>query len=112
MKKTKKLKLYGKKNNDWHFIATVYVKNNEVVVEAEDSQVKDDLLKEIKKADMLGFIVLKRDVKTEHGWELQEKPQKPGDPEFLEALQDSSIFRGKEYGGYKTYGPLSKIVEE
>ena len=48
--KTKKLKLYGKKDEFEGTIAEIYIENNKVIVESKDKAVKEILEKEINNA--------------------------------------------------------------
>lgn len=108
----KKLKLYGwksetEKPEEGHFVATVYVRGGNVVIEAETPLLEKELHAAIDPAAY------------QRGFRLAPSPHEPGtfekasDPGFLEALLIAdNLWWAKEYGGWAIHGVLSRIVEE
>jgi len=95
-----KLILSTKRNGDMIFLATIYMKGDEIVIETESNELKrilkeviEKAIKEgkvtkavIKKPKMLRYLELLKD--TEFCKEIYEEiPLKPNDPEFLRSLR-------------------------
>jgi hypothetical protein len=115
----KKLKIFCRKNEARNLIATVYIQAKQVIVEAVDVKIKQEISEIIEKAIKEGRVI-KRIVKSpailryfgaippeELSEELakklkeayQEIPLKPEDPEFLECLTDYRIWAFYRPGG-------------
>lgn len=113
----KKIKVYGEKNGDIEFIAEVYVKDKDVVIELENPEIKECMEDMVKLARSLG--VGKRvDIPTERGGhKIAVFPLRPGDPEYLNCLKDEldrALTDGK-CGGYQFSAKAlakMKVVEE
>lgn len=122
----KKLKLYGEKKTlgivlRKGFIAEVYVKDGKVIIESKNKKIKEEIEKVInevlsEKEDYFYYRTGDEyfNKKTGHwGYRTYMVPQKPTDPEFLEALKDSDWFwEDEKFGGYEIDPIFSKIVEE
>jgi len=130
-KTMRKLKFYGIKDTreeekDSRHIATVYVdENKKVIVESEDPKVKEDLLKAIYDPDAPDeptVFIIRGGAPTEELRKQEEEErkqgkyktwmsaQRPGDPDFLEALCDEVRSLSKKYGDYYLF--YFDIVEE
>ncbi|MBI5401491.1 hypothetical protein HZB05_01535 [Candidatus Wolfebacteria bacterium] len=119
----KKLKLIGIKKG-WFgreiqkIVADIYVQDGKVVVESKDQKEKEKLQKAIN--DRLEYpgafgIRKSRDIKDKRGivTELYQITQKPGDPQFLEALTSAfGFWHDKKFGDYQIIPTISKIIEE
>ena len=118
---TKKLKLYGEKDDFKGFIAEIYVKNNKLVVKSPDKKLEKELYNEINKyieSDDFFYIpeTIETDLTIGHGF----SRHKFVSPRFLEALQcefwnyteKMNKFGHKKFYGYKIRGNKSEIVGE
>ena len=122
-----KLLIYGHKKifgliNKKGFIAEIHVADGKAIVEAKDQKVKSDIEQEIQYwLDSEGGgppIPRHQLIKNEKGEVIRhiasEYPQKPIDPEFLQALYGRlpAAESKKIFGGYKILFNGSKIVNE
>lgn len=116
-----RLEFYGRKLSNRQHIATVYVdKEKKIIVEAEDPKVKEDLLKAIYwrgREEVPVFIIHTSGPPEEQEKDRKEgvsrlwaKAQRPGDPDFLEALCEKALSLSKKYGDYYLF--YFRIVEE
>jgi hypothetical protein len=108
------LKLCTKSRYGREFIATVSIKNNEVVIETEEPKVKEDLLKEINRLVENGGIFVFKHKFQEDDYTLLGALIKPQDPHFLFALKNCSYLwqSNKKYGGHIIYGFCSALIEK
>ncbi|MBI2578049.1 MAG: hypothetical protein HYV77_04440, partial [Candidatus Wildermuthbacteria bacterium] len=86
-------------------IGAIYVTNDRhVVIDIKDAQVREDLARYIHDHSTFFWRWVKDDLGTDGqptGRRLQmARPQRPGDPLFLDAIHGSAILWNREFGGY------------
>lgn len=106
------LKLCTKERGSREFIATISVKNNEVIIETEDVKIRDDLFKEISRLNESGGIFVFEHEFQDDNYALLGGLTKPQDSYFLYALKNSSyLWRSdKKYGEHVICGFCSVLV--
>lgn len=118
----KKLKLRGVKKflgiEIKRWLGEIYVDGTEVIIDVKNHRLKEALTKEIQDALKRNDLFIP-DVKYEYYPDGKIKKiadlmllQKPGDLNFLRAVQGLISEYDEKYAGYKFYFWLSKIVEE
>lgn len=116
-KTMKKIKVYGEKNGNIEFIAEVYVKDKEVVVEVENPEIKECMEDMVNLARSLG-VGKKTTIPTERGgYKIAIFPLKPGDSDYLDWLRvelDRALTDGKcgEYQFSSKALAGMKVIEE
>lgn len=105
----RKLKLYGKKGTIETYLGYISVKGNKLVIEAPESQVRDDLEKAINtlRRDSMGNVYI----------EAGRKKVVIDDPDFLKVLEKQDFFMQNKktyaypkFGNYELESNFSKIV--
>lgn len=108
------LKLYAEEKGEMKLIAAIYVKNHELVVEAEDFKAKEDLLREINSLIQDGGIFIFDHIFKNDDYILQGTLINTQHPYFLYALKNCSYLwqSNKKYGKHIIYGFSSMFFEE
>lgn len=118
----KKLKLFGRKGESpgevtEEFVAVVYVKDGNVVVESPDHPTAAKALQEkLDKYGKLGAFGLgrHREFEIEPGkWKRIDLPSiSPDNPDFLEWVRTDTLWITERFDGFKVDKYRSEVVEE